>query len=183
MAYILPLSRAGDFIVGSAFGCIFIHRARETNTKSAVATLLELAAFGLVVFSLTQSTKELNLKWTGCATWYLPGSVLLVYSFAMHKGLVSKLLTNRLTVWLGDLSAYGFLFHQVIIRYLRILIPKITDADLSKVTYAFISFAVTVAASVIYKKYFADTLAKPLYAAHARISDRLLGKPGEKAAR
>lgn len=176
VTYILPLSRAGDFLVGSILGCIFIKRNREANTNGFAATILEMAAFGASVFSLRYHATQFNISWTSFALWYLPPAVLLVYSFAMNKGVFARLLTNKVTVWLGDISSYGFLFHQVIIRSLRIIIPRFIEADLSKVTHAIIAFVLTVIASAIYKKYFADPLTKPLYAAHARLSDRLLKK-------
>lgn len=174
VTYILPLSRVGDFIVGSVFGCIFVRRNREETLRPIAANVLELAALGLTLASILCSADKLNVWWSRYSLWYLPGALLLVYAFAINKGLLSKILTNKVTVWLGDLSAYGFLLHQMIIRYLQRLVPKVIGSHLSIPAYTVLAFLFTVAASVLYKKYLAARLAKPVNVAFSKISTKLL---------
>ncbi len=160
-AYILPLSRAGDFIVGSIFGFIFLRRNAEENIHPAIASVLELAASALALTSILYSAANLNMSWSAYSVWYLPGSLLLVYAFAINKGILTKLLTNKITVWIGDLSAYGFLLHQMVIRYLAKYATKITGLKLGNRTSAALAFVVTIILSVLYKKYLAALLASP----------------------
>ena len=44
-------------------------------------------------------------------------SIILVYSFAMQNGFISRLLTNNFSMYLAKISPYGFLIHYVIFRY------------------------------------------------------------------
>lgn len=58
-------------------------------------------------------------------TIYTPCSVLLIFLFAMNKGLLSTILTNKLTIWIGDISAYLFLIHFQVISFYNIVTSKL----------------------------------------------------------
>lgn len=176
ICYIFPLSRAGDFLIGSIFGCIFLRANADKTTHPIVATVLELAGLVLTVGAILCPASKLKMSWSGYSLWYLPGSLLLIYAFAINKGILAKILTNKVTVWVGDLSAYGFLLHQLIIRYLARIVPKITDIKLTKPAYAVLAFLFTVVFSALYKKYFAPLLARPTNAVFSKISAKLLRK-------
>ena len=50
---------------------------------------------------------------------FTPSAVLLVWLLAMGKGVISRLLSAKPFLWLAGLSPYGFLIHQVLIRYME----------------------------------------------------------------
>jgi len=50
---------------------------------------------------------------------FTPSAVLLVWLLAVGKGIISRLLSAKPFLWLAGLSPYGFLIHQVLIRYME----------------------------------------------------------------
>lgn len=50
---------------------------------------------------------------------FLPCSCMLVYLFALNRGILSRIFCNKFFIWIGDIRAYMYLFHQIIIRYLK----------------------------------------------------------------
>lgn len=50
---------------------------------------------------------------------FIPSAVLLVWLLAVGKGFISRLLSAKPFLWLAGLSPYGFLIHQVLIRYME----------------------------------------------------------------
>ena len=78
---------------------------------------------------------------------FLPSSVLLVYIFAKNEGLITKVLTNKVTIYLGDISSFIFLFHQVPIKTLHI-----RQNGLNGVEELVIILAVTLLLSEMYRR-------------------------------
>ena len=56
---------------------------------------------------------------------FTPSAVLLVWLLAVGKGVISRLLSAKPFLWLAGLSPYGFLIHQVLIRYMELAANKL----------------------------------------------------------
>lgn len=118
--YICPLYRFGDFVIGCYLGCIYKKYSGKETAKVAM-TFLEVFAIVLAVVSCLLYKYEVSVLGAGALRYtvlFLPGSVLLVYLFAKRDGWITKVLSNKLLVWLGNLTAYTFLIHQVVVIYL-----------------------------------------------------------------
>ncbi len=89
LTYLCPVFRAGDFTISCCMGCLYHSRKQESGLPGGAFSLLELAA------------------------------VLLVWLLAVGKGIISRLLSAKPFLWLAGLSPYGFLIHQVLIRYME----------------------------------------------------------------
>ena len=116
ITYICPLFRLGDFCIGCCLGFFFCQH--ETTIDQTMATILELVAIYLIVMTrLVISAKKAEMF---RYELYTPSSVFLVWVFAVNKGVVSlKLSTFKPLVFLGNISGYMFLVHQIVIRSLN----------------------------------------------------------------
>ena len=75
--------------------------------------------------------------------------LLLVAVFAGSKGLVMKLLNNPVFLWLGNLSTYTFLIHQVVIRWLRDVLGNYYVGEYDVLLVTIISFTITAAVAML----------------------------------
>lgn len=131
ITYTLPIFRAGDFTIGCILGYLYISKKTEFESEAqkndtAKYTFFEIIV--LIVLSVALYLSKIYL-WHNSKLMdgllnttivFLPSSVLLVYVFAKNKGLITRALTNRVTVYLGDISSFIFLFHQLPIKTLHI---------------------------------------------------------------
>ena len=71
---------------------------------------------------------------------------MMVYVFALNYGKVSKFMTTTPLIYIGNLSAYTFLIHQMVIRYENILMNK-TPYPLAEVPFIvnlIVTFMITI---------------------------------------
>lgn len=149
--YICPLFRLGDFFIGCNLGYLFIKLPYEIS--KARATLLEI--FTVAVLLITQFIHEEQIiyiggEWFRHTLLYVPSSLMLVWVFAHSKGYITKLLTNKITVFAGDISAYCFLIHAVVLVNVKNMLKATAYAGNVYAT-AIIGLAITVILSVFYR--------------------------------
>jgi peptidoglycan/LPS O-acetylase OafA/YrhL len=132
--YIFPLSRLEDFVIGCNLGFIFMHSQKNRDKKETrkgftwleIGIIMIIAAQWLAyVFLVAILEKaEPSLKaihwWNHTVLWTLT-SCALVYVFALNQGYISKILANKVVLFIGNLSANAFLIHQMVYRYLDTL--------------------------------------------------------------
>lgn len=157
LTYICPLFRLGDFIIGCNLGYIFLNRKTDKmNAGILKFTALEFFTIVAVIISQVVYVKNfsfLGSEWFKYSLLYIPTSISAIYLFALSKGLLTKMLTNKITIYIGNLSAYTFLLHTVVIRYTSTYIsPFINSHTLNVVIY----FVITVILAVIYQKVFTN---------------------------
>ena len=151
--YIFPVFRLGDFFIGCSLGYIFLHR-REAQHKFAT-TFCELVTFLLIATSLYLYDTQISLgglEWYRYTLLYSPTSVLLVYLFAQNQGYLTKLLANPVLIHLGNISAYTFLIHPVVIRYINKVFFTIKGYTILPWKLAVLAFVLTWIASVLYQQ-------------------------------
>ena len=81
---------------------------------------------------------------------FTPSAVLLVWLLAMGKGFISRLLSAKPFLWLAQLSPYGFLIHQVLIRYMEWTADKFS-LTVQPVVWTLTVFLLTLCLSWFYK--------------------------------
>ena len=149
--YVCPLFRLGDFFIGCNLGYLFIQR---DNCSSKVSvTIKELFILCLTVLSLYIYNSQISLgawEWSRYTLLYLPSSILLVYAVAENQGYFSKILCNKFFVHIGNISAYTFLIHPVIIRYVNRLSIIIRGYEPSPWLLSVITFVGTWIVSLLY---------------------------------
>ncbi|MBQ8856535.1 MAG: acyltransferase [Lachnospiraceae bacterium] len=146
LTYISPVYRVAEFFLGAALGWFYLNR-RKVNTVNVmlgtIAEIITVAAFiGVIcVFHKIEGVYN-SLCYTALFT---PVSMLLVIVFSCSKGYIIKVLNNRFMLWLGNLSAYTFLIHQVVIRWLVTLLSQESLGSVYTFVLTILSFAITIA--------------------------------------
>ena len=145
--YICPLFRFGDFTIGCCVCGAFLNNNPKMSEKNA-SVLEVLLCFVLLI------TLRMNLRGTGMfgSEWfkynmiYTPTSVALVFLCLINKGVLSKILSSKPMVYLGNISPYTFLIHQIVIRYIDYF------SDMSKYLVAILAFCITIVLAELYKR-------------------------------
>lgn len=128
ITYICPLYRMGDYCSGGILGYLYLKneiKLCEKNWKTApwIATPIELLAISVLILTIEvyhgRINPLINWNWFRTTCLYLPSSLLLVWVFALNKGVITRALTGKLLIYFGNLSSYMFLIHLVVIRYLQ----------------------------------------------------------------
>ena len=82
----------------------------EFTSISLSATFGYLYFYNIGVFG--------NVDWMRFTLVYVIPNVFLIFSFAVNKGIISKVMSNKLCIYIGNISAYIF-FHQLIVRIMN----------------------------------------------------------------
>lgn len=163
--YCFPVFRLGDFFIGCVSKRIFFELDFK-NIGAKKATVYECVAATLTAFVFIwlkrDCTNVFELALHNWTTIYIPLAFIWVMLFAANKGLITKLLTNKLTLFIGNISAYAFLIHYVITQYMSALLKsfEITLGGWSLAIIVFIELIITIIFSIIYKKIHDKYIAK-----------------------
>ncbi len=114
--------RAGDFTISCCAGCLYHSRKQESTLPRSALSLLELGAVLLAGGCLFIAAKQAGVLGAVAFRYnvlFTPSAVLLVWLLAMGKGFISRLLSAKPFCGWRSLSPYGFLIHQVLIRYME----------------------------------------------------------------
>ena len=109
VAYYCPLIRFLDFLIGCNLYHYFSKGIKVPNW--VVAIIIICAIF------VTVNAHRFNRWWMYGLVYLIPSSVL-VLTFASEDNSIVKLLTNKVTLYLGGISPFFFLVHVVVFTYL-----------------------------------------------------------------
>ena len=152
LTYLCPLFRAGDFAISCCMGCLYRSR-KEERTPYGASSLLELAAVlfsGGCFFIAAGQVGVLGAAAFRYNVLFTPSAVLLVWLLAIGKGMISRLLSAKPFLWLAGLSPYGFLIHQVLIRYMDLAANKF-GLTVPPVVWTLTIFLLTLCLSSFYR--------------------------------
>ena len=150
ITYCHPVYRLGDFMIGGLTASLFI-KCKKPG-RSLTCSLLETAAVitnFIVCFFYPRIAHR--AQWFAYTCLFIPTTVLLVYSFALDKGILSRLLKTKTILWLAAISPYGFLIHRLVIHYFHDYCKYILDRE--QVSFVFvitIPFIITVGMTYLY---------------------------------
>lgn len=117
MALISPISRAFDFIVGTAAGFLYIRVRDYLNITKAKGTLIEIASFmALFIFYLWHHNYATAYIWNNSIYFNL-FIAALIFSFSFQSGVLSEILSVKWLTYLGEVSFSMYMVHQLMIRY------------------------------------------------------------------
>lgn len=120
--YINPLLRLSDFLIGKFLYRLYRKRKEISilNNKNT-ATLMEIASIGvLIVFFSFHNSIPQGFRYS---VYYWIPMIFLIYTFAYSKGIISQLLSNKILVYLGEISFGFYMIHMLVLRYYAYL-PK-----------------------------------------------------------
>lgn len=118
--YCFPVFRLGDFFIGCVMKRVFFE-CHVKDMGTAKVTILELLATAITVLVYLWLSKPggniASAALRNGTTAYIPMAALWVMLFAANRGLLTRLMSNRVTLFIGNISAYAFLIHFVITEY------------------------------------------------------------------
>lgn len=156
--YCFPVFRLGDFFIGCSLGRLYAEsefRSQSSATAfSAVEILVTSCTTIMCKWALTEQTNVILLSMQNWTTIYIPIAVVWIFLFTVKKGVISRLLSCKALIWLGNISAYAFLIHYVVTQYFNAAMDflDITLDTPVKWVIILIEFAITIAATLIYKR-------------------------------
>ena len=153
LVYICPIFRMGDFFIGCCAGCIYLKGRGGFNKicASVCEILIFCAIIGAEYIYLNQ-IGFLGAEYFRYGMLFTPFSVMLIYLFAIKKGIISRILTCKPLIYIGNISAYTFLIHQIVIRYMELIIGKFFREDLNKYIFTILAIIITIICTELYKK-------------------------------
>ena len=156
ITYCHPLFRLGDFAIGASLAVIFKNWRLSAGGSWATTTFFTLLeGLGLAVGAavcILFANPDLLPRWLKYACLFIPGNMLLIYSFAWDGGLISRCLKNPVVFWLANISPHAFLIHRQVINYFHAMVVAILHHDHIPYWLAVaVPFAGTVAAVYLYR--------------------------------
>ena len=128
-------------------------QTQESGLPGGAFSLLEFAAVLLAGGCLFIAATQMGVLGAVAFRYnvlFTPSAVLLVWLLAMGKGGISRLLSTKPFLWLAGLSPYGFLIHQVLIRYMEWAADKFS-LTVHPVVWTLTVYLLTLCLSSFYK--------------------------------
>lgn len=150
--YICPLFRSGDFAIGCCIG--YIIKNTKLSIDSRRASVLEIVTITFIVICQIMFKEKIGLgeaQWFRYTLLYTPSSIFLVLLFAVNKGVISQICTNKVTIALGNLSTFTFLIHIMVIQYIKFIDGLITIVTLNTVELALVTLILTIGLAELWK--------------------------------
>lgn len=157
--YILPLSRFGDFIIGCNLGYLYISGNKKIATKKILLIMLALFAIALSIWNcalfyfVSQKTNVPAIKWWTNTSLFVVSSMLMIYVATYSDNLFSRILSSKIFIFIGNISAYLFLIHQMVFKYFEFLFKSIAKKEyVATWYYTLIIFTISVILAIITDK-------------------------------
>lgn len=139
--YINPLLRIVDFIIGIYIYNIYKVISHKTNLKF---DLLEVSAVLIFLIFFVFHKWVPNVARYSFYYWIPMGYLILIFSF--QKGRISKFLSKRVFIHLGEISFGFYMFHQLVIRYFEVINTKFLNIE-NELLMILITFSISLALS------------------------------------
>lgn len=153
--YVNPFFRIFDFIIGILLFKVYL-KLKEFNFKINF-TFVEITAILLLVcFVSFKDQVHQSFRWS--IYYWIPMTwIILVFSLA--KGLISKILSHKSLLLLGEISFSFYMIHQLVIKVLWALNFKLHFTK-SSILITLLSFLISVVLSYIAYNFFEKPINK-----------------------
>lgn len=151
--YILPITRLGDFVIGCNMGYLYLTDKKFSCSKKTSTCIPELLAvlFSIgsctVFYLVAAKTNVPAIKWWTNTSIFIIPSIILVYLSANNNNFISRILSNKLLVYLGNMSASLFLIHQMVFKYFEFIYKHLTKNEYVAKWYSILTI---LAISILY---------------------------------
>ena len=155
LLYSSPLFRIADFIIGMLLAVIFLkHRVVRKVPKRDIGwfTLLEMicvTSFAIQVWLSPAVHQSLRFS-----VYYLPVMAIIIYVFAQQGGLLSRWLTARELVFLGEISFSFYMIQGLVVR----LFIYLSIIESQPLVVALLAFVITMVLSIVTYHYYENPL-------------------------
>lgn len=151
ITYICPFYRMLDFTLGVLLGWGYLNCRKKEILDTRKTHLLELLALiAFIVMEYAYLPIKENYMGIGYNVYFVPASLLIVWVFAVNEGFITKILNNKVLLWLGNISGFTFLIHQVVLRGLKMYVIKKSIGPAYLWVVVFATFVVTILGVYIY---------------------------------
>ncbi len=150
--YINPIFRLPDFIAGMLLCRFFLSTSFTPNYF--LGSLIEIGSIVLLAITLfvaSNFVSDMNLKFD---IMFIPAMIAIVMAFSYNAGVLSKLLSNRIAILLGEASFSFYMIHGIVIS--KLLALTAPSPDSYKSVFLTIGTALCISTFVsilIYKKF------------------------------
>lgn len=150
--YVFPLYRLGDFYIACCAGEMM--KGKRSFYNTCIYTALEIVGIlACLLISCLQSRPYSNSAarvFMTSTIFDLPIALLLVIVFYRGKGIISKLLMNRILLKIGNLSPFLFLTHYVSIIWSSTIARHILRTE-SLIVCGILATVISVSAALVYR--------------------------------
>lgn len=154
--YVNPITRFPDFIAGMLLYQLYTH-LKNKNITSRQGSLIEIASIVLFFAFYLYATEIPKVYRYSCYYW-LPIAFVLI-TFALQRGVISKILSNRYLKIGGEISFSFYLIHLLIITsYLEW--QKESSFQIASYISIPVLFCITILLSLISYYYFEKPMNK-----------------------
>lgn len=124
--YICPLFRSLEFLSGMLLGVYYLN-SREKIDKYITYKKATLLEFTIIVIFLTQRylcvyTNIYDMPYNYKSLIAFIISLAIIAIFSIEKGTISRLLSNRVLIYIGNISFEIYIMHTVIMNYCDIFL-------------------------------------------------------------
>ncbi|MFB0847281.1 acyltransferase family protein [Paenibacillus oleatilyticus] len=120
--YVFPPFRFVDFFSGMVLGLLYLKITDHVRRNPIPFTILEVGSLLLFYVILQHHYMEISAFFF--SLYYLPFLCLIVFVFSFQAGLISKILSLRIFVHLGEISYSTYMIHQLVILYTVIFLSN-----------------------------------------------------------
>ena len=131
--YIFPVFRSIEFITGIILGLLFSTEKKyeKKNGNKLMATLFELVILLLFLIEriLCKYTTlyEIPHNYKSIVGFLI--AIGIVYVFAHEAGIFSKVISNRVLIYIGNISFEIYIIHQTVMKYCDLFIYKFSGKN------------------------------------------------------
>ena len=115
LSYENPIFRAGDFLIGMALFSIYTCQKGRSTFNRMNLEIICLLLFGVTCLLDISFFRPHQIDAFRKTLLYSPTAIMFVYVFASSESWLSRLLTTKMMVYLGNMSGLYFLIHQFMI--------------------------------------------------------------------
>jgi len=153
---ISPFYRLIDFFIGCNLGYILSQPQKDISSlKVHSIDILCVALFWLAIYAYRGGSATLSVLSFQRGPLFTPFCIFFISSFALHKGFISRLFTNRVSVFMGNISAEFYLVHFPVITCVsRICARFAMSFEISLILVTMISAVLSISFSLIWRNYF-----------------------------
>jgi peptidoglycan/LPS O-acetylase OafA/YrhL len=150
-----PLARGFEFCVGMATWVLWSRHLRHRELSALAWTALEVAAIGLCAYwmlraywpSVGYMSEWMILWYTAAGSFWV--FAILIAVFASGRGLVSRALSVKPLVFLGEISFSIYMLHQIL---MKAFVTTFAWPDVPEVVYFGALFALASASYLLVEK-------------------------------
>lgn len=151
ITYICPFYRMLDFTLGALLGWLYLNcRNTESKDQKKIHWLEILALVSFIVMEYAYLPIKENYMGIGYNVYFVPASLLIVWVFAVNGGFITKFLNNKVLLWLGNISGFTFLIHQVVLRGLQMYVLPSSIGAMRVPLLVVFTFIITIMGTYVY---------------------------------